>query len=228
MSRPGEELTEFWFEQAASETAIIRGPGISVVFRQGRGLVHTLRVEAGSSTAEIGLTPWRVQATSVPDQEVEQFDARRIGNPFYQELVLHELAVDRGRGICVLLTGSCFDHHFSAVFSLGRDKEAPDRVVFDIDVADRCRGPVEKLAATYVVSCADAAIETRSTAANSLVWGVAAGDLELVALPPARILDPSSGSEGLKVQVQARIDPNTHTHRLHYRWRWASCPDLSR
>ena len=51
-----------------------------------------------------------------------------------------------------LLTGSCFNHHFSAVFSLYRDRETPECIVLDVDIADRCRGPVEKLAATYVVS----------------------------------------------------------------------------
>jgi hypothetical protein len=228
MSRPGEDTTEFWFEQAASEIAAMHGPGIAVSFTQERGLVHAMRIEARSSAAAIGVTPWVVRAKSAPEQDDDLFDGRRIGNPVYQELVPHELAHDRSGGVCALLTGSCLDHHFSAVFSLGRDKVAPELIVFDIDVADRCRGPVEKLAATYIVSCDDGAVETKSTAASSLVWGVAAGELELAALPPAKIIGPSSSGEGMRVQVQARIDPNTHTQRLHYRWRWASCPDLTR
>jgi hypothetical protein len=228
MSRPGEGATEFWFEQTASETVVMRGPGIAIVFRHGTGLVHSLRIEAGSSSAAIASAPWLIQAASVPEQDAEQLDRRRIGNPLYQELVPHALADDQRSGICALLTGSYFDHHFSAVFSLGRDKESTGRVVFDIDVADRCRRPVEELAATYIVNCADEPIEHNRTNERSLVWRVAAGDLELVALPPATILDPGSSSEGLRVQVQALVDPHTHTQRLHYRWRWANCPDLSR
>jgi hypothetical protein len=228
MSRPGELASEFWFEQAASESAVMRGPGIVVIFTQGRGLVHALRIPTGSSGAAIGSTPCLVQVNSVPEEGAQPSDGQQISNPLYQDLVPHELAHDRSHGICALLTGSCFDHHYSAVFSLGRDTEAPDRVVFDIDVADRCRGPVEKLAATYIVSCAEAAIESKSASASSLIWSVGPGDLELVALPPAKILGPSSSSEGMRVQVEARIDPNTHTQRLHYQWRWASCPDRTR
>jgi hypothetical protein len=228
MSRPRDEVKEFWFEQAASETAVMRGRGIAVVFTQGRGLAHSLRIEPGSSAVAIGSSPCVVQATSIPDQDADQFDGRRIGNPLYQELVPHELAHDRSRGIRALLTGSCFDHHFSAVFSLGRDKGAQDCVVFDIDVADRCRRPVEQLAATYIVTCAKTPIEIKRTSATSLICGVGAGDLELAALPSATILHPSSSSAGVRVQVQARIDPKTHTQRLHYCWRWASCPDLTR
>ena len=225
MSGPADQVTEFRFEQPASETPVMRGPGVAVAFSQARGLVHALRIEARPGVAA---KPWLVQAASVPDDENQQRDGRRIGNPLYQELVPHELAHSRGRGICALLTGSCFEHHFSAVFSLGRDQDAPERIVLDIDAADRCRGPVEMLAATYIVSCANATIETRNATDSSLVWRVAGGILELVALSPAIIDEPGSSGEGIKVQVQARIDPNTHTQRLHYRWRWASCPDLTR
>jgi hypothetical protein len=228
MSRPGEAVTEFWFEQAGSETPVMRGPGVAVAFSQSRGLVHAFRIEPGPSAAATGLKLCLMQAASVPDQEHEQSGGRRIGNPLYQELVPHELAHDQSGGICALLTGSCFNHHFSAVFSLGRDQDAPGCIVFDIDVADRCRGPVEKLAATYIVCCPDLAIETTGARSSSLIWEVGGGLLELVALPPAIIDEPTSSCEGMRIQIQARIEVHTHTQRLHYRWRWASCPDLTR
>jgi hypothetical protein len=223
-----DAVTEFWFELAASETPVMHGPGVAVAFSQASGLMHALRIETGPNAAAIGRKPFLLQATTVALQEDEQSLGRRIGNPVFQELVPHELPRDQGDGICALLTGSCFNHHFSAVFSLGRDQDVPGRIVFDIDAADRCRGPVEKLAATYIVSCPDVAIETSAATARSLIWDVGGGSLELVALPPAEIDEPRSSREGMKVQIQARIEPHTHTQRLHYCWRWASCPDLTR
>ena len=44
---------------------------------------------------------------------------------------------DAGR--CLLLTGTYFQHHFSAAVTLGIDPERPDSPVLDVDVADRCR-----------------------------------------------------------------------------------------
>jgi hypothetical protein len=228
MNRPGEELREFWFEQAESETPLLRGPGVGVVFSRARGFSHLLRVANGASAAPIELDPGIVQAASVPNEENVLFDGRRIGNPLYQELVPHEQGHDRGRGVCALLTGSCFNHHFSGVYSLGWDQDAPERIVLDVDVADRCRGPVEKLAATYIVSGALVAIEPETASANSLIFRVDRGLLELVAVPPAIIDPPSSFGGGIRIQIQARIDPQTHTQRLHYCWRWASCEDLTR
>jgi hypothetical protein len=228
MNRPGEEVTEFWFERALSETPVMRGPGVAIVFSRARGFSHALRVGKGASSEAIELEPKLLQAASVPDEADDQFDGRQIGNPLYQELVPHEQGRERGRGTCALLTGSCFNHHFSGVFSLGWDQDAPDRLVFDVDVADRCRGPVEKLAATYVVTGADVAIEAETATANSLIFRVGRGLLELAAAPPAIIDAPGSSGGGIRIQIQARIDPQTHTQRLHYRWRWASCEGLTR
>jgi hypothetical protein len=213
------------------DAPILCGPGIAVVFAQAGGLVHALRLgKIATPPARLALKHYLISAASLPEPESVQLNGRRIENPVYQELVPHELSSNPGQGICALLTGSCFDHHFSAVFSLGRDRHAPECVVLEIDVADRCRGPVEKLAATYFVIGygQNVAVETFRAKASSVSWDVDGGVLELEALAPAVIDEPSSAKEGVKVQIQARIDPQTHTQRLHYRWRWASCPDRTR
>jgi hypothetical protein len=224
MSRPGENVTEFRFEHAGSDAQVMMcGPGAAVVFSQARGLAHALRIgRKATPAAANGLNEWLIQAASVPESEGQHLDGRRLENPVYQELVRHELTSGSGRGICALLTGSCFDHHFSAVFGLGPDRDAPECIVFEIDVADRCRGQVEMLAATYTLTGADLAIAPSRATPSSLTWNVGGGVLELEACAPAIIDEPSSTSEGMRVQIQALINPQTHTQRLHYRWRWAS------
>lgn len=222
---------EFWFDQAAAETPVMRGPGIEVSFNQGNGWGHSLRFSerAGVSTNRHGR--WLVRADTALEQEIEPAEPRRIANPVYQAFVPHELANDRGPGLCALLTGSCFDHHFSAVFSLYLEPEPPHRVVLDVDVADRCRGSVDKLAATYIVRDSEGWAAPPGGGLSSVVWqSVPPGNglLEFVAMPPSLIDEPTFSVTATRVQVQARIDPSTHTQRLHYRWRWASCPDLSR
>jgi hypothetical protein len=129
------------------------------------------------------------------------------------------------------LTGSCFDHHFSAVFSLFRDPETPRWIVLDADVADRCRRQVEKLAATYFVSQRVTSVDTLHATAWSAAWQSASsrsGRLELIAAPPSTIDLSTSASLGARVQILAKIDKKTHTQRLRYCWRWASSSDLTR
>jgi hypothetical protein len=225
MSRTDENVADFWFQKGPWDVPMMCGPGIAVVFAQASGLVHALRIgRRTTDPAGLALKHYFIQAASAPEAEGQLHGGRRIENPVYQEIVPHELTSDPNRGICALLTGSGFDHHFSAVFSLGFDRASPDAIVFEIDVADRCRGPVEKLAATYLMTGQDqdVAIATRRPTASSLTWNVDGGVLELEALAPAIIDDPSTTSQGVKVQIQARIDPQILTHRLHYRWRWAS------
>ena len=182
MSRPGENRTDFRFESPGSDTADDVRAGYCRRI-QPRGLAWCTLCGSGEMRAR-----GRSRAEAVAGSGSQHsgtgrpaIGGRRIGNPVYQELVPHELASDPARGICALLTGSCFDHHFSAVFSLGRDRDAPESVVLEIDVADRCRGPVEKLAATYLVTghSKDAAIETVRASASSLTWIVDGGILEL-------------------------------------------------
>jgi hypothetical protein len=207
----------------------MRGPGVALVFKKGRGLAHSLRIEVNLNARAPKPLPWIVKSAAVADSE--DLSASRITNFVYQELVPHELPLDQGAGLCALLTGSCFDHHFSAVFSLYRDHDQPDSIVFEVDAADRCRGLVETLSTTYLVSCLAGTIDAKRTTGNSLAWRAddpGGGVLELIAAPPAKLGEPPSPGAGRSIAIHAQIDPHTHTQRLHYRWRWASCSDLTR
>jgi hypothetical protein len=219
MSPPGSPPIEFWFEQSGSETQVMRGLAAAVVFSEARDFAHALRIGKRQTGTASGVERWQLEAASSPAPADQGLNGRRIENPVYQGLVP---LPREAHGIGALLTGSCFDHHFAAVFSLGRDRDAPGFTRLEIDVADRCRGEVEKLAATYLVTRADAVIETTSVTAQSVTWALNGGVLELIAIAPAIIGLPSNSGEGMRVQIQAIIDPQTHTQRLHYCWRWAT------
>jgi hypothetical protein len=224
--------SKFRFEQPASDKPAMRGPGIEVDFdfNQKSGWVHRLRFDDGS-TKMSDTRRWLVRPVTPIEIEIEPVTPRRIANPVYQALVPHELPGERGPGLCALLTGSCFDHHFSAVFRLFPDPVTPAQVIFEVDLADRCRGSIEELAATYMISEAAGSARPTSACSSRVAWqGTATsnGSLELLAMPPTVIGDPTSLSTATRVQVQARIDPGTHTQRLHYRWRWASRAGLTR
>jgi len=215
---------EFWYEHLASVTTM-HGPGVTIALVRSSRVVHSLLLtgpsEQGDGTRDQGPLVW---VDSAPENGAQQLDPTRVFNPVYQELVPHELPEELRPGLCVLLTGSCFEHHFSAVLSLYRDRAIPSRVVLDVDVADRCRAPIAKLAATYHVHYQGAVHATLGARPGALAWDFGPrGDatLEFLALPPATIGEPSPSPRST-VQVDAVIDPRSHTQRLHYRWRWTS------
>ena len=215
---------EFWFEQDEGRPPVMHAPGIALVFSQDRGLGHSLHVEAGPAGATTVRVPWLVQSARSADLEIDEAQGRRIANPVYQEIVPHEPTWRTPRTLR-LLTGSCFHHHFSAVFSIYRDPAMPRSIVLDVDVADRCRGSIETLAATYDVSSHYVGTDMTRLAVDSVAWPGAdsgGGLLELFAVPPASIEEPAADSSSAMVRIQAQIDPKTHTQRLRYRWRWTS------
>ncbi len=70
----------------------------------------------------------------------------RVVSPTYQQIHLEQ---DKAKGVVrAFLVGQSGPHHFSAAFEVA---ERPHGAVIDVDVADRCRAPVEYLAATYAV-----------------------------------------------------------------------------
>jgi hypothetical protein len=201
-------------------------PGVSISFTRANGLVHSLRLRCkpGSEDADEYRSGQRFVSVSPKSEcDIEPADPGRVFNPVYQELVKHELPQDRGPGLCLLLTGSCFQHHFSAVFSLYRDRVMPSSIVFDVDLADRCRAPIKKLAATYSVNHIEGEPELIDACPRAVAWRggpLGEGMLELLAEPPALVARPEPLQSSTWVQVEARIDPQTFTQRLHYRWRW--------
>ena len=120
--------------------------------------------------------PWRIDS--------DRDDPARVVSPVYQEVQHHKLL--DGPGLCGLLTGQLAQHHFSAAVKLFRDVEQPDRLVVDIDVADRCRAPVESLAATYLVRLDSGALADASP--RMIAWnpaGPSRARLELDVEPPS-------------------------------------------
>jgi hypothetical protein len=127
-----------------------------------------------------------------------------------------------------LLTGNWFQHHFSAAVSLRIDPADDRAVVFDVDVADRCRAPVEMLAATYVVQLGGGALVDAGP--DRIAWrieGPVEGRLELIAGSTASLTLAEAGRTATRVQVIAAIEPASFTHRLRYQWRWASARELT-
>ena len=148
-------------------------------------------------------------------------DAGRVMHPVYQEAQLH--GADRGSAVCLLLTGLSFSHHFSAAVSLSRDTDCRSSVLLDFDVADRCRTPVESLAATYLVDLDSGTLEAADS--RAIAWRLEApvpGRLELVAGPGAALALAEAGRKATRVQIVAAIQPGAFTHRLRYGWRWTS------
>jgi hypothetical protein len=157
----------------------------------------------------------------------ENQDPARLINPVYQEVHLHRPESDSNP--CLLMTGRAFDHHFSAAFTLASDPTLASRTVLDLDVADRCRSPVQLLSATYIVPLDSGALV--DAAPDRVIWQVpepVPGRLELMAIPPASLTLAEAGRVATRVQIIAPIQPGTFTHRIRYRWCWAMAEGLTR
>jgi hypothetical protein len=160
---------------------------------------------------------------SAVESHGELDDPTRIASPVYQELHRHEPTGDQIDGVCLLLTGHFFQHHFSAAINLFRDPDSPSYLVLDFDVADRCRSPVQSLAATYLVRLGSSDLAEADP--QEIAWNAATilpGRLKLECGRPCGLSLAEAGRQAARVQAIANIDPATFTHRLHYRWRWES------
>jgi hypothetical protein len=199
------------------DVATLMAPGLGVEFRKVGD-----RWSDAILCGDRGIVP-PCFSTARPATE----DPARVASPVYQDLQLH--GSDTGRSLCLLLTGLFFKHHFSAAVTLATDPQRAGRILLDYDVADRCRSPVESLAATYLVGFDSGALASADP--GRIAWHVAAptpGLLELVAPPPASLALGEAGRRGTLVQVLASIQPGSFTHRLRYCWRWTSDEESSR
>jgi len=198
-----------WTE--SDDRAVMSGPGLQVTFaRTGGRWTHRLEFDG-------------IEVVLAVESDPERDDAARVVSPVYQEIQYHDIL--DGPGLCALLTGQLAQHHFSAAVSLFRDVKHPDHLVLDIDVADRCRAPVESLAATYLVRLDSGALVDAGP--KMIVWnlgGPSRGRLEFDAEPPSVLALAEAGLHATRVQALAGIQPGTFTHRLRYRWRWTSVP----
>jgi hypothetical protein len=202
----------------SDDRAVMSGPGLRLAFaRVGDRWTHRLELPGEDE----------IEVARAVESDPERDSAARVVSPVYQEIQRHERA--ENPGLCLVSTGRLFQHHFSAALSLRIDPDRPESLVLDIDVADRCRAPVESLAATYSVRFDGSAL--LDAGPRVITWGTegrSPGRLELLADPPCTLALAEAGRRASRVQVLAAIQPATFTYRLRYRWRWTSVSDASR
>jgi hypothetical protein len=211
------DLRREFHAEVRDDRVRLRGPGFGVEFRRD----SDRWIEAGLGPAEV-IELVRAQLVNAGGD-----DPARMAHPVFQELQSH--GPTEGSSLCLLLTGLAFHHHFSASMTLARDLHHPAGVALDVDIADRCRAPVESLGATYLVALDSGALEAADPA--RIAWRVDAptrGRLELVAGPQASLALAEAGRSATRVQIVATIQPGTFTHRLRYGWRWTSTEESSR
>jgi len=156
-----------------------------------------------------------------PDRD----DPARVVSPTYQQLEFQGDGATRQ----ALLVGQSGPHHFSAVFAVEEvprdDRPGASRVIIiRVDVADRCRTPVEALACTYLV---DAVSDDLVDAGPSLIaWDLGPDRLTFAATEPARVALAEGGRRATQVQALAGPAPGSSTRRCLYSWRWS--PDSRR
>jgi hypothetical protein len=210
--------------QQTDDQIFISGPGARITFaRTGDHWTHHLAFHSQTSENEA----WTEIAAAV-ESDPQRDDPARVVSPVYQEIHRHEFAGDQLRGFCLLLTGSLFQHHFSAAMCLYRDPGAPNIIVLEFDIADRCRAPVSSLAATYLVRLGSSALAEAS--AREIGWTgetLGAGRLRLRAESSTTLALAEAGRHATRVQTLAAINPASFTQRLRYCWRWASTSDFT-
>jgi hypothetical protein len=210
---PSSRVTEFHADLGDDQIEL-RGPAFGVEFR---------RLGDRWSHAILGQGAGIALARTISVQP-EGEDPARVVAPVYQEAQLH--GPENGASLCLLLTGLFFKHHFSAAVTLARDPLDDGRIRLEFDVADRCRSPVETLAATYLVGLDSGALTAADP--DRIAWRLDSGLLELLAFPPASLAMAEAGRRATRVQVLAAIQPGSFTHRLHYGWRWTSDDGFTR
>ncbi len=156
-------------------------------------------------------------------------DSTSVASPVYQEMHRHSAPQSGARSIQLLLTGKHFHHYFSAVLTVAADPVDPGVMVFDFDVADRCRGDVSNLAATYLVRLDSSALQTADQ--ESIHWtGGPLGD-GLLTFRVGSGGTPAlaeAGRHSTRVQALARLQADSFTHLLRHQWRWATASGRTR
>jgi hypothetical protein len=196
---------------ADEDRRVILAPGLSLEFlRDGDRWNHTLAVGGGQGLlAVIGRS---IEA------DPSGGDPARVMNPVYQEIEEHLLEAGR----CVLLTGQSTPHHFSAVVTARQEGAS---TVVEFDIADRCRAPIDVLAATYLVHLDSSDLIDANS--ERIVWGgdaLGKGRLEFATRGSNDVALAEAGRRASRVQALARIVPGTYTQRLFYSWRYTPSP----
>jgi hypothetical protein len=151
-----------------------------------------------------------------PDRD----DPGRVVSPTYQQFHLTSDGAGTNRA---LLVGQSGPHHFSAVFTVA---EGPGGATVEVDVADRCRSPIEALASSYWIDLP--AIRLVDADASTVVWQPDPAREDLLRFEGAdscRVAMAEAGRRAAKVQAEARLAEGTATQRFLYRWRWVTAPN---
>lgn len=207
-SRPGFDY------RAAEDRQTILAPGLRMSFlRAVDRWTHALSLAIHVGDLD---EPPLVEIAATIESDPGRDDPARLVSPVYQDVQPHL----SGGEIRALLTGQYTPHHFSAVVSARRDGPG---VVVEVDVADRCRAPVEVLAATYLVQLGSSALIDAD--AGAITWGgeaLGGGRLEFRGGSGAGVALAEAGRRASRVQALARLVPaaGLHTRRLVYSWRW--------
>jgi hypothetical protein len=142
-----------------------------------------------------------------------------VVSPAFQQV---EFQGERDRRSALLL-GQSGPHHFSAVFQVWeRDNEAG----VDVDLADRCRYDLDRLACTYHVLLNSG--ELQSADDRSIAWQsprFGGGGLVLEALGSTRVALAEGGRAATRVQALGELNRAGATHRCTFRWRWLAPPE---
>jgi hypothetical protein len=192
---------------SADDRMAVDTPDLRLAFRwTGDRWTHALEVAAGPSA---------VVLARALEGDAGRDDPGRVVSPAYQQI--HWQGDDDG--VRAMLLGQSGAHHFSAVFSVSPSSEG---VAVAVDVADRCRAEVLALAATYEVFLAPGDLLQADPA--GLVWGREEwprGRLSFKAAEPTRAGMAEAGRRAVRVQAEAPIAADRHTHRVLYRWHWS-------
>ena len=202
MPHPG-----FQFEEAEDRRVLVVS-GLRLIFsKAGARWSHALAIGDG-----------REPVAASFEGDPHRDSPTRVVSPAYQEIQPHDVE----GGARWLLTGQSSPHHFSAVVTV---RAIEDAIAIEFDVADRCRAPIEALAATYQLPLGPGALIDASS--ERIVWQANAwGKLEFSAGPGTSFALAEAGRQATRVQALARLVPTAFTHRLIYHWRW-SPPDPS-
>ncbi len=192
----------------------ISAPGMTLTFvRAGVRWTHSLTVTCPLVCRE-------AIARAVEGDPMRD-DPARVVSPVYQDIQEHPVQ----GGVCVLLTGQATPHHFSAVVTARRD--GPSHLI-EVDIADRCRAPIDVLAATYLVQLGSN--ELIDADAERIAWGGGTLGQSRLEFSTRGVDDVALAEAGraTRVHALARPVPSTHTQRLFYCWRWTPAGESSR
>ena len=201
-----------WELSEGDELVTIRTQAVRVALRRASDRwVHEVGPADGPA--------WLASIETPPDSE----DPTQVVSPVYQE-VQHHAFDDDDRRVRLLLTGLLHRHHFSAVLTVQVDDDGT--TIVDFDVADRCRETLSRLAATYEVRLGPG--DLQDAGPGLIAWSLPEGSLAMAAGDATTLATAGKGPRSVHSQAIAALAPGAYTHRLRYRWAWATRPGLTR